>query len=141
MRKSRSGAGQPAPSRQAPIPPGTRDVLPDEMRELRAISARVRGTFEHAGYRIGARLGHQLVVGDDPAHQAERQRSGARNLRAEHSRSIAAGKPTRRGSSQLTPCSAIRPRWAKAVVNTADSEAKRRSAVERDDEADRRRGR
>jgi ATP phosphoribosyltransferase regulatory subunit len=46
----RSGAGQPAPSRTAPIPPGTRDVLPDEMRELRAISERMRSTFEAAGY-------------------------------------------------------------------------------------------
>lgn len=33
-----------------PIPPGTRDVLPDEMRELRAISDRLRATFEGAGY-------------------------------------------------------------------------------------------
>jgi ATP phosphoribosyltransferase regulatory subunit len=33
-----------------PIPPGTRDVLPDEMRELRAISERMRATFEGAGY-------------------------------------------------------------------------------------------
>jgi ATP phosphoribosyltransferase regulatory subunit len=33
-----------------PIPPGTRDVLPDEMRELRAISERMRSTFEAAGY-------------------------------------------------------------------------------------------
>ena len=33
-----------------PIPPGTRDVLPDEMRELRAISERLRGSFEDAGY-------------------------------------------------------------------------------------------
>src|SRR5215207_9202571 len=33
-----------------PIPPGTRDVLPEEMRELRAISERMRGTFEGAGY-------------------------------------------------------------------------------------------
>jgi ATP phosphoribosyltransferase regulatory subunit len=32
------------------IPPGTRDVLPEEMRELRAISARMRETFEEAGY-------------------------------------------------------------------------------------------
>jgi ATP phosphoribosyltransferase regulatory subunit len=32
------------------IPPGTRDVLPDEMRELRAISARMRAVFEDAGY-------------------------------------------------------------------------------------------
>jgi hypothetical protein len=49
-------------------------------------------------------------------------------LRAEHRRSIAAGRPTILGSNQLTPCSAIRPRWAKAVVNTAESAAKRRSA-------------
>ena len=33
-----------------PIPPGTRDVLPDEMRELRAISSRMRTTLEEAGY-------------------------------------------------------------------------------------------
>ena len=33
-----------------PIPPGTRDVLPDEMRELRALTDRLRGTFEVAGY-------------------------------------------------------------------------------------------
>jgi ATP phosphoribosyltransferase regulatory subunit len=33
-----------------PIPPGTRDVLPEEMRELRAISERMRQTFEGAGY-------------------------------------------------------------------------------------------
>jgi ATP phosphoribosyltransferase regulatory subunit len=32
------------------IPPGTRDVLPDEMRELRAISARIRAEFERARY-------------------------------------------------------------------------------------------
>jgi ATP phosphoribosyltransferase regulatory subunit len=33
-----------------PIPAGTRDVLPDEMRELRAIGDRLRATFEQAGY-------------------------------------------------------------------------------------------
>src|SRR5436305_4779142 len=33
-----------------PIPSGTRDVLPDEMRELRAISERLRGVFDEAGY-------------------------------------------------------------------------------------------
>jgi ATP phosphoribosyltransferase regulatory subunit len=33
-----------------PIPPGTRDVLPDEMRELRALTDRLRGAFERAGY-------------------------------------------------------------------------------------------
>jgi ATP phosphoribosyltransferase regulatory subunit len=33
-----------------PIPPGTRDVLPEEMRELRALTERLRGAFERAGY-------------------------------------------------------------------------------------------
>jgi ATP phosphoribosyltransferase regulatory subunit len=45
----RSVAGQPATSRTA-IPPGTRDVLPEEMRELRAIGDRMRACFERAGY-------------------------------------------------------------------------------------------
>jgi ATP phosphoribosyltransferase regulatory subunit len=33
-----------------PTPPGTRDYLPDEMRELRALSERLRHAFEDAGY-------------------------------------------------------------------------------------------
>jgi ATP phosphoribosyltransferase regulatory subunit len=33
-----------------PIPPGTRDVLPDEMRELRTICERMRTCFEDSGY-------------------------------------------------------------------------------------------
>ena len=33
-----------------PIPSGTRDVLPDEMRELRAMTDRIRSVFEQAGY-------------------------------------------------------------------------------------------
>src|SRR5437763_10417963 len=32
------------------IPSGTRDVLPDEMRELRGMTDRIRGVFETAGY-------------------------------------------------------------------------------------------
>ncbi|MDQ6835223.1 MAG: ATP phosphoribosyltransferase regulatory subunit [Actinomycetota bacterium] len=32
------------------IPSGTRDVLPDEMRELRAMTERVRAVFDQAGY-------------------------------------------------------------------------------------------
>ena len=31
-------------------PSGTRDVLPDEMRELRAITAALHGVFDAAGY-------------------------------------------------------------------------------------------
>src|SRR5215218_5272097 len=33
-----------------PIPPGTRDVLPDEMRELHAVMDGLRASFERAGY-------------------------------------------------------------------------------------------
>ncbi len=33
-----------------PTPPGTRDVLPDEMRELRALTDRLRAAFEGAGF-------------------------------------------------------------------------------------------
>jgi ATP phosphoribosyltransferase regulatory subunit len=33
-----------------PIPPGTRDVLPDEMRELRALTETLRARFESEGY-------------------------------------------------------------------------------------------
>jgi ATP phosphoribosyltransferase regulatory subunit len=33
-----------------PIPPGTRDVLPDEMRELRDLTRHLREAFERAGY-------------------------------------------------------------------------------------------
>jgi ATP phosphoribosyltransferase regulatory subunit len=33
-----------------PVPPGTRDVLPDEMRELRALNTRVLETWRDAGY-------------------------------------------------------------------------------------------
>jgi ATP phosphoribosyltransferase regulatory subunit len=47
MTPPRSG---PERSRTARIPPGTRDVLPEEMREVRAISSRMRETFEGAGY-------------------------------------------------------------------------------------------
>ena len=33
-----------------PVPPGTRDVLPDEMRELRALTLRLSESFARAGY-------------------------------------------------------------------------------------------
>src|SRR5256714_9249487 len=33
-----------------PIPPGTRDVLPDEMREVRALTGMLHAVFQRAGY-------------------------------------------------------------------------------------------
>jgi ATP phosphoribosyltransferase regulatory subunit len=64
-------------------PSGTRDVLPDEMRELRALTERVRAVFEHAGYgevytptleyertfeRPGARVGSPYRLFDEHGH-------------------------------------------------------------------------
>jgi ATP phosphoribosyltransferase regulatory subunit len=43
--------GQPlGPARVDRIPSGTRDVLPDEMREVRAMTDRMRTVFEQAGF-------------------------------------------------------------------------------------------
>ena len=57
-----------------PIPAGTRDVLPDEMRELRAIGERLRATFEEAGYgEVSTPLleyEEVLQAGDDGAANA-----------------------------------------------------------------------
>ena len=47
MSSNRAAPGSSAIHR---IPSGTRDVLPDEMRELRAMTDRIRGVFDSAGY-------------------------------------------------------------------------------------------
>lgn len=57
-----------------PTPAGTRDVLPDEMREIRAISDRLRAVFERAGYgevwTPALEYEEVLVRGDERAAQA-----------------------------------------------------------------------
>ena len=45
-----SGAGERSGPPFGALPSGTRDVLPDEMRELRAIEARLREALDAAGY-------------------------------------------------------------------------------------------
>lgn len=45
-----AGAGMSDQAPNLPIPPGTRDVLPDEMRELRRVESSLRETFERFGY-------------------------------------------------------------------------------------------
>jgi ATP phosphoribosyltransferase regulatory subunit len=70
----RSDAGQPASSRTA-IPPGTRDVLPDEMRELREISSRMRAVFEQAGY---GEVHTPAIEYDEVLRRGEEHAAGAR---------------------------------------------------------------
>ena len=61
----------PAGEVGGPTPPGTRDVLPDEMREIRAISDRLRAAFEEAGYgevwTPALEYEEVLVAGDERA--------------------------------------------------------------------------
>src|SRR5215210_2393187 len=70
----RSAAGKPATSRTA-IPPGTRDVLPEEMRELRAISDRMRACFERAGY---GEIHTPALEYEDVLRRGEERAAGAR---------------------------------------------------------------
>ena len=57
-----------------PIPSGTRDVLPDEMRELRAITDALRGVFERARLRRGLHARARVRGGAAP----RRRRRAAR---------------------------------------------------------------
>ena len=72
-----------------PIPSGTRDVLPDEMREMRAITEALRGVFERSGYgevytpaleyeAVLARAGTTSPAGLPPAYRVfDETRRGA----------------------------------------------------------------
>ena len=61
-----------------PIPSGTRDVLPDEMRELRAITEAIRGVFESSGY---GEIATPALEYEDRAH-ARRPGGGRSGLQA-----------------------------------------------------------
>jgi ATP phosphoribosyltransferase regulatory subunit len=50
-----------------PIPSGTRDVLPDEMRELRAITEALRSVFDARGYGEIYTPGLEYAAELDPA--------------------------------------------------------------------------
>jgi hypothetical protein len=60
-----------------PIPSGTRDVLPDEMREMRTITEALRGVFESHGYgevytptlEYESVLAHADLAGARPAYR------------------------------------------------------------------------
>ena len=58
-----------------PIPPGTRDVLPEEMSELRAICDRMRARFEDAGY---GEIHTPALEYEDVLRRGEERAAGAR---------------------------------------------------------------
>jgi ATP phosphoribosyltransferase regulatory subunit len=58
-----------------PIPPGTRDVLPEEMRELRAIGDRMRASFERAGF---GEVHTPALEYEDVLRRGEERAAGAR---------------------------------------------------------------
>ena len=86
-----------------PIPSGTRDVLPDEMRELRAITESIRGVFAARGYGEVAtpalEYERTLVRGDaaaaDPAYKLFDERGDVLVLRSDMTIPIARVVATR----------------------------------------------
>lgn len=80
-----------------PIPPGTRDILPDEMRELRALQARLAEVFEGFSYGEVATptveydevLGRSHVAGAPAAHRFFDERGALLAMRADSTVPIA----------------------------------------------------
>ncbi len=64
-----------------PIPSGTRDVLPDEMRELRALSDAMRGVFEAFGY---GEVATPAIEYDTPAQRLGGDGQGVYRLFDDH---------------------------------------------------------
>jgi ATP phosphoribosyltransferase regulatory subunit len=91
-----------------PIPSGTRDVLPDEMRELRAITAAIDDVFERRGYGEVATPALEyestLVRGDaaaaDPAYKLFDERGNVLVLRSDMTIPIARVVATRYPSAE-----------------------------------------
>jgi ATP phosphoribosyltransferase regulatory subunit len=89
------------------IPSGTRDVLPDEMRELRALTDRLRQVFERAGYGevytpaleyespIAPKQDHPEWMGPRPAYRVFDEQGNVLALRSDMTIPIARLTATR----------------------------------------------
>jgi ATP phosphoribosyltransferase regulatory subunit len=79
------------------IPSGTRDVLPDEMRELRAMTDRMRAVFEGAGYGevYTPALEYETASGPRPAYRVFDEHGNILVLRADMTVPIARVAATR----------------------------------------------
>ncbi len=110
-----------------PIPSGTRDVLPDETRELRAITDSLRDVFERHGYgevhtpalEYESVLAHADMAGTGPVHRVFDETGETLVLRSDMTVPIARLTATRYPSSRepLRFCyfahcyRGIRPQW------------------------------
>jgi ATP phosphoribosyltransferase regulatory subunit len=91
-----------------PIPSGTRDVLPDEMRELRAITEAMRGIFGGRGYgeiatpalEYEATLTHGDPAAADPAYKLFDEHGNVLVLRSDMTIPIARVVATRYATSE-----------------------------------------
>ena len=94
------------------IPSGTRDVLPDEMRELRALTDRLREVFEGAGYGevytpaleyespLAPPQGHPEWTGPRPAYRVFDEQGNVLALRSDMTIPIARVAATRYRQSE-----------------------------------------
>ena len=91
------------PVRVDRIPSGTRDVLPDEMREVRAMTERIRGVFEQAGFgevstpalEFEQTFAHANLAGSAPAYRVFDEQGGVLVLRPDMTVPIARVVATR----------------------------------------------
>ena len=94
-----------------PVPSGTRDVLPEEMRELRAIAEAMREVFESAGYgelyTPALELEQTLTLGDaaaaHPAYRLFDESGNVLVLRSDMTIPIARVVATRYADAEPTP--------------------------------------
>src|SRR5579872_4280442 len=92
-----------------PIPRGTRDVLPDEMRELHAINDHLRAVFEDAGYgeiytpalEYESVLGRGALDGARPAYRVFDENGEILVLRSDMTVPIARVVGTRYANAEL----------------------------------------
>jgi ATP phosphoribosyltransferase regulatory subunit len=90
------------------IPSGTRDVLPDEMRELRTMTDRVRAVFESAGYgevstpalEYEGTFGRTDMAGSRPAYRVFDEQGNVLVLRPDMTIPIARLVATRYASAE-----------------------------------------
>src|SRR5437870_2688610 len=107
-----------------PIPPGTRDVLPDEMRELRALSTCILETWQRAGYGEvwTPTLEYEDVMRRGAVRHAARRPGGARVRARGAARNPRAARPGRGGEPHPRP----RPRQGGARRARPSAHAERR---------------